>query len=385
MKISKLISRIALIGGCFVAFFGSLLAQIPQSEREALISFYNSTNGPSWPEEYQWDLNKIKSGDISGQFGLQANDNNTHVAIISLSQAGLTGQLPQDLFQKLPGLIMFNIPYNHIAGNIPQGLSEATNLRGINLAFNKFTGKLPDFSKLTNLLVLEISFLDHIEAGQRIPDISKFKGLLYFGAYGSRLVGELPENIGDLKNLRYLDVGNNQLTGHIPASLNKCTKLCILSVMDNNLSGDLPDLSSLVNLGVSEEYGMGRLYLSNNHFTGPFPEWIGKLKKLDRLSIRYNEFEGELPEDLSRMENLKAFYAGGNNFTGKLPKKFGPKIEEIDLSWNNLEGSIPTEWGELKNIWIIKLNHNHLKGHVTDLIYQTKDKQPKDIFETMEV
>lgn len=385
MKISKLVTKYLLVGGCFVAFFGSLSAQIPQSEREALINFYNSTNGTSWPEEYRWNLNKIKSGDISGQFGLQANENNTHVAIISLTQAKLSGTLPQDLFEKLPELQIFNIGLNHVGGTIPKGLSKATKLVGINLQSNKFIGKIPDLSKLKNLRILEISFLSDIDPGQTIPDITNFKMIQYFGAYGNKLKGSIPENIGDLRELNYFDVGDNELTGHLPASLNKCTKLNVLSVMFNKLSGEIPDLSDLTELGPTPDMPFGRLFLSNNEFTGAFPKWITKLKKLDKFSIKYNKLTGEIPEDLSGMENLDTFYASGNNLTGKLPKKFGPKIEQIDLSWNNLEGEIPTEWGSLNNLWILNLSHNNLHGYVTNLLYQTRNKKPKDMFETIEV
>ena len=91
-------------------------AEVSNSEKEALVALYNSTNGASW--NTTWDL--------------EAPINTWH------------GVTVQD--SKVVGL---NLSFNNLKGQLPTEIGNLIHLKSINLGFNKINGTLPEsISKL---------------------------------------------------------------------------------------------------------------------------------------------------------------------------------------------------------------------------------------------
>ena len=67
----------------------STMAFIPQNERQALIDFYNSTNGGNWASK--WNLNEP----VTKWYGVKVENGN--VVAIRLMDNNLSGQLPESL------------------------------------------------------------------------------------------------------------------------------------------------------------------------------------------------------------------------------------------------------------------------------------------------
>ena len=71
----------------------------------------------------------------------------------------------------------------------------------------------------------------------------------------TRLIGEIPAELGSLSNLTYLYLENNDLSGEIPAELGSLSNLEALYLSGNDLSGEIPEelgsLSNLTELGLS--------------------------------------------------------------------------------------------------------------------------------------
>ncbi|XP_021764898.1 protein BRASSINOSTEROID INSENSITIVE 1-like [Chenopodium quinoa] len=85
----------------------------------------------------------------------------------------------------------------------------------IDMSNNELEGEIPDeISNLTNLLSLDLS--------------------------RNKLTGRIPSNIGQLTSLELLDLSNNHLSGVIPASLADVSFLGTLNLSNNNLSGRIP-------------------------------------------------------------------------------------------------------------------------------------------------
>ena len=217
-----------------------------------------------------------------------------------------------------------------------------------------------------------------------LPDISKMPQLEYIDASYSNLSGQLPEQIGLCKKLQVLELTENQLTGPIPASISECTNLQILSVQNNKMSGEIPDLSALVNLGMTLDLGLGvtepgRLYLNSNQFTGPFPESVVMLPRLQRFSCANNKFTGPLPQDLGTMEDCEAFFADHNQFTGPLPQVLPTKLWYLDLGYNQFTGAIPAKWQGATELGKISLRNNNLSGSVPAIYKKLKNLDMIDI------
>ena len=267
-----------------------------------------------------------------------------------------------------------------------------TKLEVLMLSSNLWTGQLPNLDKLVNLKILHLANFYNKDAKGNVisevtgtlPDISKMPQLKYIDASYSNLSGQLPEQIGLCRNLQVLELSFNQLTGSIPASISECADLQILSVQNNKMSGEIPDLSALVNLGMPLDLGMGnkepgRLYLNSNQFTGPFPESVVMLPRLQRFSCANNKLTGPLPQDLGTMESCEAFFADHNQFTGALPQELPTKLWYLDLGYNQFTGSIPATWQGATTLGKISLRNNNLSGSVPAIYKKLENLDMIDI------
>ncbi|MFK5983785.1 MAG: Two component regulator three Y domain protein [Flavobacteriaceae bacterium] len=160
----------------------SIIAQISNSEKQALQDLYTSTNGDSW--NTSWDLNQP----VSDWQGVTIKDDK----VISIS-----------------------LLFNNMEGKLPSSLSQLKYLEVLELSFNKLEGSIPsELGKLNKLKILAFN--------------------------GNNLTGEIPSSIGNLFSLNQLHLSSNQLSGKIPQSVTNLEYLEILNVFDNNLSGEIP-------------------------------------------------------------------------------------------------------------------------------------------------
>jgi len=108
--------------------------------------------------------------------GIMCNHESVAVTGISLSSAGLDGNLDGLSFSALPFLDYIDLSFNYLHGEIPAGISSLALL----------------------------SYLDFTS---------------------NRMSGNIPYNIGNLQSLTALGLSMNNLTGQIPVSLVNLTKL----------------------------------------------------------------------------------------------------------------------------------------------------------------
>jgi uncharacterized delta-60 repeat protein len=145
--------------------------RIPASERSALIDLYNATQGPNWTNHAHW---LEPEGTECTWFGVVCNPAKSRVIALRLADNGLRGAINGNL-RNLAGLRELNLGKNALGGAVPMLAVSAApdgshgsvsamgvamvgmgNLRILDLHDNRFTGRVPDLTGMTQLEALRI-------------------------------------------------------------------------------------------------------------------------------------------------------------------------------------------------------------------------------------
>jgi hypothetical protein len=240
-------------------------SQVPSSEREALIAFYNSTNGDNWTIKNGWNG---AAGTECDWYGVLCSSLTNSVVKITLHDNGLSGSIPS-MLGSLTNLTELFLNDNSLSGSIPNELGNLTKLTYLWLHNNSLTGSIPvELGNLTNLTNLS---LHSNPLGGSIPsELGNLTNLTNLSLYYNSLSGSIPAELGSLTNLTTLSLYYNSLSGSIPPELGKLTKLTSLFLNNNSLSGSIPvELGSLTKLTL--------LFLGDNFLTGPQPQWLSDM------------------------------------------------------------------------------------------------------------
>ncbi len=357
------------------AFSCSAVSEIPQSECEALVSLYTSTNGPSWADRSGWlDTNTpcawagvwCESGHVTdlelGDNGLSGSIPSalgglTYLRWIVLYANALTGAIPPEL-GNLANLEWLDLSSNQLSGTIPAGLGSLAKLNWLDLSANQLSGAIP--AELGNLGSLEWLYLSSNQLSGAIPAaLGNLANLWLMDLSSNLLTGQIPTVLENLGSLEWLDLSENQLSGAIPSALGNLTYLETLDLSSNQLSGTIPaELGGLA--------GLWELALASNQLTGVIPPALGNLASLELLDLSGNQLSGAIPSGLGSLSNLWHLDLSANQLTGSIPPVFGnlALLEFLDLSGNQLGGTIPAELGGLAHLWQLDLSINQLVGTV---------------------
>ncbi|MCP4349126.1 MAG: hypothetical protein GY795_26905 [Desulfobacterales bacterium] len=132
----------------------SAVTEIPQAECEALLTLYNSTDGPNWSdsETNKWNTDNSPSG--WGGITLSAG----HVIKLYRDNKNLNGSVPSEIGD-LTNLKYLDLEHNQLNGPIPPELGNLTNMNNLYLSNNQLSGPVPhEFVSLTNLSYLRLSY-----------------------------------------------------------------------------------------------------------------------------------------------------------------------------------------------------------------------------------
>ena len=183
-------------------------AQIPASERAALIALYNSTEGSNWTDNSGW---LGPAGTECSWFGVDCRmfDSN-----------------PLDMY--VYGL---DLSGNQLIGTIPPELGNLTNMRNLYLSWNELTGSIP-------------------------PELGNLSNARYIELHTNHLTGSIPAGLGNLPLINYMHLCCNQLGGEIPVQLANLTTILPagLDISWNALHTDDPTLDAFL---ISKHSGGG--------------------------------------------------------------------------------------------------------------------------------
>lgn len=374
---NNIVTGLTLSSSNFVVGSNSL-----ESDRNALIALYNSTNGSGWNNKTGWNVPGNSGDDPCGWHGITCA--NGRVTRIDLFQNNLTGNISVEL-GKVSQLQYLRLGSNHLTGTIPIELGNLISLKTLHLADNELTGNIP--TELGNLKELTELFLGVNQLSGNIPtQFGNLTKLQTFSISGNQLSGTLPDELGNLTDLRSFIIFLNQFSGSIPSSLGNLTMLNSLMLSNNNFTGTIPpqlgQLSKLenLNLGFNQLSGsipsqlgnlsaLKSLFLKSNLLSGSIPPELGQLNQLEWLDLSDNGLTGSIPSSIGNLSKLTHLVLNNNSLSGALPSELGNlvNLKILYLISNNLTGSIPASFGNLKNISEFNLRYNSLGGAIPDL------------------
>lgn len=260
---------------------------LKQKERDALVAFYNATNGNNWTRNDNWCSDKP----ISEWYGVSANIG--FVEYLRLSNNNLYGIIPHEIgdLTYLKGLFLSSdgpeTP-NKIQA-FPESIGNLKNIEQIGLHGSIIGGQLPE--SMRNLTKLTELFL------QGYTDYNTGEKLSY-----EYITGEIPEWIGELTNLRDLELTSNNFSGPIPNSIFQLENLRVLHLSNNQLSGNIPQGLYKTNLKI--------ISLNHNNLSGSFPIDIRNLlDKKDYVNISFYEncLTGSIPDEVIKSTRFADF------------------------------------------------------------------------------
>ncbi|NJO17283.1 MAG: hypothetical protein HC877_16530 [Thioploca sp.] len=308
------------------------VTDIPQTECEVLIEFYNNTNGPSWADSAtnNWNITNTPCTWAGISCSDPANPIGVHIIGIDRGEKNLSGSFPD--LSLLTTLRLLDLSSSQLSGPLPTWLNSLTALQFLDLNQTQLTGNIPSLSNLTNLQLLWLS--DNQFTSGPIPEwICQLSSLISLNLSNNQRTGSIPNCIMDLIHLEKIYLDDNQLIDSIP-DLSALTHLQELSFYNNQLTGSIPNLSTLTNLQM--------LYLHSNHLTGSIPN-LSSLTQLQELNLDGNQLTGLIPNEIGNLTQLQHFSLHSNQFTGLIPTSLVnlTNLNYLELSFNRLTTQDP--------------------------------------------
>lgn len=278
----------------------STICDVPEIERQALIDFYNYTDGPNWTT-IQWDLND----EVCNWAGITVLGG--HVVGIDLYDNNLTGLIPSS-FSNLTGLTRLELQYNNITGGI-DALANCTSLSVVRMVLNEnLGGNYPNFFK-------------------------NFTNIVWLDFFKTSLTGEMDDILpGQYPKLKTFNFTGNNLIGGLPLGLENLPLLESFAVTgNNNVGGTIP-------IGIGNSPSLLTLFINACNLDGQIPTELGNLNTLERLVLEANNLTGGIPGNLAELPNLSYFTVERNKLSGKIPA-FQNIISSIDTQILNFESN----------------------------------------------
>ncbi|KAE8768504.1 hypothetical protein D1007_60002 [Hordeum vulgare] len=308
-----------------------------------------------------------------------------NISHLNLSSNSFSGSLPSEL--KAPLLQELLLGNNQITGTIPSSMCQLTGLRRLDLSGNNLTGDVMQCWKESdnNSSMFSLNSTGHFGSSMyslalSYNDLSgefpkvlqsasqlKFLDLSYNRFFGT-LPKWLPEKMPQLQILR---VRSNMFSGHIPHNLTCLESLRYLDIARNNLSGTIPLSLSNLQAMTHKVYSSADDYIFEESIPvitkGQTRDYNFKVYKLlVNLDLSCNSLTGDIPEEINLLIGLTNLNLSSNQLIGKIPGQIGDlkQLESLDLSYNKLSGEIPSTLLGLTSLSHLNLSYNRLSGAI---------------------
>jgi Leucine-rich repeat (LRR) protein len=388
---------------------------IPDLEREALITLYNSTKGTDWKNDLSgsyngvtWVADATQKRNVGAWFGVTTEmiNGQKHVTKVELNSNKLDGTIPsviKNLTQlkelefnnnsvseiaseigELANLeqLTFTSQYDsskseYVLKNIPSEINNITSLKRLEMSSNQLEGNL-DFSNLINLNALNLS--SNQITGLKIgisPNVfdnsynseGQYSRSFSFSSNQYLNCIAVPQyTIADWEATTFAQQRPNIVWGLDCSTYNNVPEGEIQALVDmyNNLDGanwtsNTNWTGDLAKATINSPYNATK-------WQGVTTEIIDGAKHISRISLYNNKIKGEFSTSFGNLSKLKYLQMSSNELSGSIPASFGNlnSLEEIHLNNNQLT-SLPSELSNLSNLKTVYFQDNELSGKVPDL------------------
>lgn len=214
--------------------FQSNYAPITKAECQALVDFYESTDGAHWKQATKWR---------------QSRQSENYIPICSWE--GVSCDANQSL-------IKLELPNNNLSGLLLPSFERLTTLQELDLSGNKLRKALahiqaPALQKLN---------LSNNQVDEQLPSafFSQHSELKNLNLSNNRIGGQL----SDLSSkLEHLNLSNNRFKGTLPASLANLSALKTLQFTENQFIEPLPESLKAAHFPLLKSFLIGKNYLAH--------------------------------------------------------------------------------------------------------------------------
>ncbi|CUG93921.1 GP46-like surface antigen, putative, partial [Bodo saltans] len=310
-------------------------ASTKQSERSALILFYNATNGPHW-KNTPWPITDSGADYCSGWNGVRCNAQG-RLQRLSLGYEDLIGAFPNEAFAEFEQLEELDLAGNKLSGTVSSNLcASGAYLRKLNLNHNLLVGPLPSC-------------------------VSSWTSLTEFKVTGNSFSGSLDSKWGSSwQSLREFSIDSNSFSGTLPESFSHWTNLTTFVIELNDLTGTVPDAYGRSWTQVTV------VSLSWNYLTGTLPPSFSNAKNMKEFVFYRNDFASTLPPEYGSWGSTMIHFEGSNNpkLHGSFPSSYGAwtGMEVFKFTECALTGSIPPEYHTWHNVANFSVWKNNING-----------------------
>ena len=346
---------------------------------DALVDFYNSTNGDDWRNNSNW-LDETKP--LSQWFGLTVVNN--RVVGIELRNNQLSGILSEGL-GNLSDLERLNVSSNTISGTIPN-LSVASKLISFNCNLNdfEFIDFEPNFERNSTIETFFYSVQndrdDAIEINAALGSDYSFAMTPIEGTNISYQWFRVNKSFSDANisisgaTTNTLNIVNTQaedLDAYSCFATSSIIPDLIIKRSIAELKGAVSQLERDALIAIYDATGGSTSWIgmTNWNTDTPVSTWKGVSttgNKVISLALQSFNPVGQLPEELGGLIHLEQLFIGlGDlNLTGPIPASIGnlTKLRKFWIQGTGMSGEIPASIGNLINLFEIRLLGNNFTG-----------------------
>ncbi|XP_013737883.3 receptor-like protein 15 [Brassica napus] len=227
---------------------------------------------------------------------------------LDVSVNKLNHLLPENIGWILPHLRYMNISKNGFQGTLPSSLGNMKNIEYMDLSRNSFHGELPR-SFLNGCDSMAILKLSHNKlSGEIFHEPPIFTNILGLFMENNLFTGKIGQGLQSLRNLSLLDISNNNLTGVVPSWIGELPSLTALLIANNLLDGSIP--TSLFN-----NSNLQLLDLSTNNLSGGIPPHHNSRNGVVLL-LQDNDLSGEISD--TQLANVEILDLRNNKLSGSI-------------------------------------------------------------------
>ncbi|KAF8042109.1 hypothetical protein BT93_A0650 [Corymbia citriodora subsp. variegata] len=255
-----------------------------------------------------------------------------NLKVLNIRNNNLTGGIPHTF----PGsclLRTLDVNGNLLTGKLPISLAKCSMLEVLDIGNNRIKDVFP--CQLMNISTLRVIVLHsnkfHGQIGCPVNS-DTWKMLQIVDLAFNNFTGMLPE--GFLMSWEAMKVSLH--FEHLQYPFLQLSNLYYQDTVSVTFKGLEMELMKILTVFTSIDF-------SSNRFEGPIPEALGNLRALYFLNLSHNVLSGPIPPSLGKIQQLESLDLSQNYLNGTIPMQLSDLnfLSFLSLSYNQLVGMIP--------------------------------------------